>query len=30
LSKRYEFESYYEYLAPGYTYDPDSDVVAVF
>jgi ribulose-bisphosphate carboxylase large chain len=30
LSKRYEFESYYEYLAPGYTPDPSSDVVAVF
>ena len=30
MSKRYEFESYYEYLAPCYTPDLGSDVVAVF
>ncbi len=30
LSKKYEFESYYEYLSPQYTPDPESDVIAVF
>ncbi|MEM4481505.1 MAG: type III ribulose-bisphosphate carboxylase [Desulfurococcaceae archaeon] len=30
MAKRYEFESYSEYLAPGYTPDPTGDVIAVF
>jgi len=28
--KRYEFESYHEYLAPGYTPDLERDVIGVF
>ncbi|MEM4717887.1 MAG: type III ribulose-bisphosphate carboxylase [Desulfurococcaceae archaeon] len=30
MIKRHEFESYYEYLSPGYTPDLDNDVIAVF
>lgn len=30
MPKKYEFESYSEYLSPGYTPDPASDIVAVF
>jgi ribulose 1,5-bisphosphate carboxylase large subunit (EC 4.1.1.39) len=30
LAKRYEFESYHEYLSPGYTPDPENDVIGVF
>jgi len=30
LVKKYEFESYYEYLSPGYTPDPENDVIGVF
>ncbi|MEM4020621.1 MAG: RuBisCO large subunit C-terminal-like domain-containing protein, partial [Desulfurococcaceae archaeon] len=30
MSKKYEFESYPEYLKPGYTPDPENDVIGVF
>ncbi len=30
MPKKYSFESYHEYLSPGYTPDPDNDIVAVF
>lgn len=30
MAKRYEFESYHEYLSPGYTPDPENDVIGVF
>ncbi|MEM4369571.1 MAG: type III ribulose-bisphosphate carboxylase [Desulfurococcaceae archaeon] len=28
--KRYPFESYHEYLSPGYQPDPENDVIAIF
>jgi ribulose-bisphosphate carboxylase large chain len=30
LSRKYEFESYHEYLSPGYTPDLESSIIAVF